>query len=450
MKIRSLALVATCVLVGVPPVLTADWPQFRGPDRSGWAADKGLLQEWPKAGPPLLWTYNDAGLGYSSPAIVGDRLYTMGARGDSTFVICLDVKTGKEVWHSKVGPIFTFKGNNWGDGPRSTPTVDGKLVYALGGYGDLVCLETETGNEVWRKSLPKDLGGEMMTSWGYCESPLVDDEHLVCTPGGPQGTLAALDKKTGKVVWRSQALKDKATYSSLCLLKVGGVRQYVTQTFGAEGEAPEPGASATGVPAVVGVASGDGKLLWRQPFPSGSYYELTPTPVVHGDLAYVTGEAVGCQLLMVTPGAKDKFAVKEQYKATKTRKLMESWHGGVVLVGKHIYGHSHGRGWICQDLKSGKAAWQERSKLPGSSGTLIYGDGRLYLLSDEGVAVLLRPSPDGWHETGRFELPQKSKLREGRPTSSQAGIWTHPAIANGRLYLRDQELLFCYDIRAPK
>jgi outer membrane protein assembly factor BamB len=443
MTARSLACLAACLLACSAPAWAEDWPQFRGPDRSGCSQEKGLLQAWPKGGPKLLWTYREAGLGYSGPAVVGDRLYTMGARGDTTYVLCLDVKTGKEVWHTKVGPIFTFQGNEWGDGPRSTPTVDGKLLYALGGYGDLVCLETDGGKEVWRKDLAKDLGGEMMSQWGYSHSPLVDGDRLVCMPGGPQGTLAALDKKTGAVLWRSKGLTDKATYSSPLVAAIGGVRQYVLLTYVDDAKGS----------AVAGVAADDGRLLWYQPFHQGSSYEVTPTPVMEDNLIYVTAEACGCQLLKVTPRGKGKFAVAPLYKG-RTRKALENWHGGVVLVAGHIYG-SEARtgksGWVCQDLKTGKVLWSEGQKLAGRSGSIIFGDGRLYLYSDEGEVGLLTPSPKGWDEAGHFELPEKSKAREeGAPGHGHSGgIWTHPIIANGRLYLRDQELLFCYDIRKP-
>jgi outer membrane protein assembly factor BamB len=235
----------------------------------------------------------------------------------------------------------------------------------------------------------------------------------------------------------------------LCVFELGGIRQYVTQTFATEEPVPEAGSASTGVPQVIAVAARDGKLLWTHAFDKGSYYELTPTPVIHANHVYVTAEAIGCQLLEVLPAGKDLFGVKALYTG-KARKLMDNWHAGVVLVGKHIYGFSHGKGWVCQELVTGKAAWQERNQLPGSSGSIIAADDRLYLLSDEGVVALLKASPNGWQETGRFELPQKSKSREDRPTSARGAIWTQPVIANGRLYLRDQELLFCYDIRATK
>jgi outer membrane protein assembly factor BamB len=439
MKTRILVLL-TATLLPCPWLAADSWPQFRGPERTGRSAEKGLLQEWPKGGPSLLWTFAEAGIGFSSPAIVGDKLYIAGAHGDDSFVICLNVASGKEAWRHKLGPIFTFQNNTWGDGPRSTPTVDGSLLYALGGFGDLVCLEAAGGKEVWRKHLAKDLDGEMMTVWGYSESPLVDGDKLVCQPGGPQGTLAALDKKTGKVLWRSKELKDKATYASLRVAEIGGVRQYIALTYISDAEGS----------AVAGVAADDGRLLWYQPFQKGSSYAVVPTPIIQGNLVYVTaGYGAGCRLLNVNAGGGGKFQVKDLY-SRKTWKNMKNTHGGVVLVDDNVYGHSERLGWVCQELKTGRIAWEDAGKLECESGAIIYGDGRLYLYSDQGVAVLLKASAKGWEEAGRFELPMKSKAPENRPTSQRAGIWTHPAIADGRLYLRDQELLFCYDIRANK
>src|SRR5262249_16513455 len=154
-----------------------------------------------------------------------------------------------------VGAIFTFQGNAWGDGPRSTPTVDGDRVYALGGHGDLLCVDAR-GKEVWRKNLAKDLGGEMMTEWGYSESVLVDAGQVGCTSGGEQGTLAAIDKKNGKVLWRSKELKYNAPYSSIVVATLSGVRQYVQLAYISDEEGS----------IVAGVAARDGKLLWKHPF----------------------------------------------------------------------------------------------------------------------------------------------------------------------------------------
>jgi outer membrane protein assembly factor BamB len=416
-----------------------DWPQFRGPERDGCSREKGLLPRWPAKGPKLLWTYRNAGLGHSSVAVVGDRLYTLGTRGDATCVLCLDARSGKELWHTPIGPIFTFEGNVWGDGPRSTPTVDGSLLYVLDGDGTLVCLETAGGKEVWRHQLVKELGGEMMSQWGYSESPLVDGEQLVCTPGGPQGTVAAFDKKTGRLLWRSRELKDKATYASLRLWESGGVRQYVVQTYVND---------ATGS-MVAGVAAADGRLLWRAPFHPRQTYAMATMPLFQKHWIYVTsGYGAGCRLYDVQPH-DSKFQAKELYTSRTQKLALKNTHGGVVLVDGYVYGHSEGSGWVCQHLQTGKVAWAERhSKLEGRSGSILYGDGRLYLYSEEGVAVLLKPSPAGWEEAGRFTIPERSQVREKRDTSRSAGVWAHPAIAHGRLYLRDQELIFCYDIRA--
>src|SRR5215472_12078953 len=235
MKVRMLVAVVMTL-----PLMAADWPQFRGPNRDGVSKETGLLKEWPKGGPKLLWTFKKAGAGYSCPAVVGDRLYTMGARDADEYLICLDIKDPAavtEVWAVKIGPTFTFTGNIWGDGPRATPTVDAGLVYCLGGFGDLVCVDADEGDLKWRKSMLKDLGGQVnpigggpgegkpdepQLGWGYTWSPLVDGDRLICIPGGPEGTVAALDKKTGTVLWRSKDLKEQCCYASPILAEVGG------------------------------------------------------------------------------------------------------------------------------------------------------------------------------------------------------------------------------------
>jgi outer membrane protein assembly factor BamB len=444
MKTRLLP-VAVCLLAVALPALAADWPQWRGPDRTNVSRETGLLQDWPKAGPPLVWTYKNTGLGFSTVAVVGDRLYTLGALKDGTseneYLIALDVKGDKprEAWKVKLGPIFTFKGNTWGDGPRGTPTVSGKHVYALGGQGELVCAEVAGGKEVWRKNLSKDLGGEMMSEWGYSESPLIDGDLLICTPGGEKGTLAALDRLTGAVRWRSTGLKNAAPYSSVVVSAAGKVRQYVQTSYVIETE--------TGY--VSGFAAKDGKVLWTETLNTGKSYAIAPTPVVRGDLVYVTaGYDYGCHLFKLTK-AGDKFKAEDQY-SRKARKSMLNTHGGVVLVGDHIYGHSENLGWVCQEFKKGNLAWRDKVQLECTSGAITAADGRLYLFSDEGEAVLLEASPKGWKEHGRFTIPQKSNAPADRPTSRGAGIWTQPVVANGRLYLRDQELLFCFDVKAKK
>src|SRR5262249_1460965 len=191
--------ITACLLVLTAPALTADWPQWRGPERTDVSKETGLLKSWPKDGPRLLWTFTDAGTGMSGPAIVGDRMYTMGADDKDDHIYALDLKTQKKGWSTPFAPRFV---QSWCGGPRRTPTVDGDRVYGLGGQGVLVCVEAATGKKVWSVDLRKDLGGSMQGGWGYSESPLIDGDKLVCSPGGSKGTIAALDKKTGKVRWR--------------------------------------------------------------------------------------------------------------------------------------------------------------------------------------------------------------------------------------------------------
>jgi outer membrane protein assembly factor BamB len=314
--------------------------------------------------------------------------------------------------------------NPYGNGPRSTPTLDGDLVYALGGQGNLVCARVANGEVVWRKSLKRDLGGVMMSGWGYSESPLVDGDQVVCTPGGDQGAVAALDKKTGEVLWRSKEFTDRASYSSLVISEAGGVRQYVQMT----GES------------VAGVAARDGRLVWR--FERPSRVAAVPTPVISQDHVYVTsGYGAGCALLKLTGTGNGQVQCEEVY----DNKLVSNHHGGVVLVKGHIYGHSGTRGWICQDFLSGKLVWRS-NKL--GKGSLTCADGYLYCYDeDDGTVALVEASPNGWKESGRFTIPESSKRPRPR-MRPRSNFWTHPVVANGRLYVRDQELIFCYDVSA--
>jgi outer membrane protein assembly factor BamB len=411
---QVVAAVSLCALFE----LASDWPQWRGPERTDLSHETGDLQSWPPSGPPLLWTFDNAGVGYSGPAIVGERLYTMGGREGQETVFAIDTKNGKEIWATPFGGIFT---NNWGDGPRGTPTVDGELLFAIGGQGDIVCLEAATGKERWKLNMQGDLGGQMMSDWGYTESPLVDGDKLVCSPGGSGGTLAALDKKDGKVIWRSKDLTDPAAYSSIILAEVGGIRQYVQVTG----------------KGVAGVAAKDGQLLWHYEKPNFQT-AVIPTPIFHDGYVYITaGYGAGCDLIKLVP---DGGTVKDE-KVYANRNMMNH-HGGVVLVGDYLYGYSDSeRGWICQEFKTGNLVWAEKRKLGKGSITCV-GD-RLYCYSeDQGTAVLIEASPAGWKEHGRFTIPRETTIR--KPSGR---IWTHPVVANGRLYLRDQDLLFCFDVK---
>jgi hypothetical protein len=413
-----------------------DWPQFRGPNRDGISKEKGLLQSWPKGGPKLLWTYRDAGVGFSSYALVGKTMYTMGGFGKDEYLIALDITDMKltELWRTKVGKLFSYQA--WGDGPRSTPTVAGNFVLALGGNGDLVCADrTKMGAVVWQKSFPKDLAGDMMSEWGYSESILVDGDLVICTPGGKKGTLAAFNLKDGKEEWRSAALTNKAPFSSVMVGIFGKTKQYIQTSYIDDTEG--------------GVVSGfgtKGEVLWTKPLFEGHSYAIAPNPILSSNQVYITaGYGGGCHLFDIT-GDKGKSTAKDLYKG-KTQKAFNNTHGGVVLIDGHIYGHSEQQSWLCQEMQTGAIKWKEKQNLSCRSGSTIAADGRLYLYSEDGDAALLVPDPTKWDEQGSFTIPEKSKLRANMPNLRAARIWAHPVVANGRLYLRDQELIFCYDVK---
>jgi outer membrane protein assembly factor BamB len=420
-------LAVSALLLAGASVGAADWPQWRGPNRDGVSTETGLLKEWPKGGPKLGWRANIGGVGYGSPSIVGDKLFITGAedddQGQKEFALCLNTKTGEKNWKVELPSGEGGYLTGWGSGPRSSPTVDGDAVYILGARGDLFRLKVADGNKVWAVNLKKDFGGNV-PDWGYSESVLIDGDHLICKPGGKNGTMLALEKSTGKKVWQSTELTDSAGYASIVVADIGGVRQYITQTQ----------------TAAVGVRAKDGKLLWRQNALKRSV-AVIPTPVVHDGMAFFTaGYGAGSELFKLT--SKDDTTTAERvYTQNKT---LVNHHGGVVRIGEHIYGHTDtGNKWVCIEYKNEPdgTVWEDNTL---DKGSLIAADGHLYCYGErKGTCVLVEASPKGWKETGRFEIPETSK----HPRRAGA-IWAHPVVANGRLYLRDHELLFCYDIAA--
>src|SRR5437899_5986019 len=293
-----------------------DWPQWRGPNRDDVSTEKGLLQDWPAAGPPLAWKATGLGEGYSTVSIQGGRVYTIGDRKDASYVTAMNLADGKQVWTSKLGKAGA-PGMPSYSGPRSTPTVDGQLLFAVGQYGELVCYDSAMGKERWRKNFKKDFGGSR-PEWGFSESPLVDDGRLVFTPGGSKGTIAAVFKATGEPVWQTKDFTDSGQYASALVAEIGGVRQYIQLTLRS----------------IVGVSAGDGKVLWRAPFRGST--AVIPTPIYSEGFVYVTsGYGAGCALIKVSESG-GKFSTDQVY----ANKVMVNHHGGVLKVGDYVYGYS--------------------------------------------------------------------------------------------------------------
>ncbi|HKB01991.1 MAG TPA: PQQ-binding-like beta-propeller repeat protein [Gemmataceae bacterium] len=424
----SVALAVFALSVTATPS-DANWPQWRGPNRDGISRETGLLKTWPKDGPKLLWTFEKTGLGYSGFSVVDDTLYTMGAtngqNGNEEFVLALDAGTGKEKWRTPIGTYFQKE--PWGGGPRGTPTVDGDRVYALGANGDLVCLDRATGKAVWAKNLVTDFKGEV-PEWGYAESVLIDGDRLICTPGGSAGAMAALNKETGGVVWRSADFTDQPQYVSVIAADVGGVRQYVTATKAG----------------VYGIRAKDGQKLWGHKVAVNGVATI-PTPIFYKDHVFMTsGYSAGCALIKLTPdGDGTKAAVVYESKA------ITNHHGGVIRVDEYVYGHSDRGGWVCLPfLKADNRDGPEPvSSWRFDKGSAVYADGSLYCLAEStggqpGTVAKVTPSPDQWKEEGRFTLPKKDERR-----SPSGGVWAHPVVSHGKLFLRDQNYLFCYDIK---
>jgi outer membrane protein assembly factor BamB len=416
-RFAALAVVSFCATASIYADNPAfDWPQFRGPNRDDISKETGLLKQWPADGPAKVWSYTQAGSGYSGFSVVGGKLFTMGTRDGSEILICLDAAKGNELWTAKLGGVLS---NKWGDGPRGTPTVDGDRVYTLGGEGTLVALKAATGKEIWRTTMAA-LGGKT-PGWGYTESVLVDGNQVVCTPGGPKGAMAALDKLTGKLLWQSDKWTDGAQYSSIVPADINGQRQYINR-------------SQTNI---VGIAAKDGALLWQVGYPGKT--ATIPTPIVKGNQVYVSsGYGVGSLSFTIEPENKVNALFDE---TSGTSKVMKNHHGGVILLGDKLYGYSDGLGWTCQDFKTGALVWNEKSA--AKKGAIAYADGHFYCLEeDSGNVLLVDASPTGWKEESRFKLDPQTTIR-----SPQGHIWTHPVVSNGRLYLRDQDLIFCYAVK---
>jgi outer membrane protein assembly factor BamB len=406
-----------------------DWPQWRGPSRDGKSGETGLLQAWPDGGPSLEWKVRGLGGGYSSLSVADGRIFTMGDLGNSQYVIALDESNGQLLWRARIG-------ERWDDrygGPRATPTVDGDHIYAMGTEGDLVCLEAETGIELWRRNLQEDFGGVLMRAggeidWRYAESPLVDGDWVVVTPGGPEAMLVALNKTDGEEVWRTALPElgegglDGAGYSSVVISHGAGVKQYV-QLVGR---------------GVFGVEAETGRFLWGYNRVANDVANI-PTPVIDGDYVLASSGYGQGTVLLELEAEGDGVRANEIY--FHEGDVVQNHHGGLILDQGTVYtGTAHNKGFpLSMRLADGEVLWGPIRNEGSGSAAVTYADGRLYFRYQDGMVILVETSPEGYHEHGSFRIPDIANFS-----------WSHPVIAGGKLYLREQENLLCYNITAPE
>ncbi len=409
---RTLAGMSILLSTTLTAAGSGDWHQWRGPHRDGLSRETGLLKTWPSGGPRLVWKATGLGLGYSTVSLSAKRIFTMGDRDGASSAHALKLDDGTLLWTTKIGKAGA---PGWGGfaGPRCTPTVDGDLVFVTCQYGEIACLDAATGKKIWQKSLVDDFGGNR-PEWGFAESPLVDGEKLICTPGGSRGTIVALNKRTGEKIWQSKDYTDEAAYASVIRARICGTDQYVQLT-----------------PKSVGGVALDGRLLWRAPRRGRT--AVVPTPICLNDSVYVaSGYGVGCNLFAITT-SNGTFTATQTYASRN----MSNHHGGVLLVGEHLYGYADSKGWTCQEFKTGDVVWKDKSL---GKGSLTYADGHLYLRAEsgKGTVALIEATAEGYKEKSRFDQPDRSKMKS----------WPHPVVAGGKLYLRDQDILLCYDVKA--
>ena len=388
----------------------ASWTQFRGPNRANISHERGLLKSWPAGGPSLLWLRRDLGDGYSTVSVADGMVFTMGNEYGSEMIWALELETGNVLWSQRNGPIYR---NEQGDGPRGTPTFEDGNLYSLGGAGDLSCVNAKTGDPVWQKNILSEFEA-INIQWGISESVLIDGERLICTPGGRGATMVALNKHDGGLIWKASVPGDpRAAYASPIAVEVGGVRQYVNFTSHS----------------VVGVRAKDGAFLWEERSSANSTANCSTAIFYNSHIFSASGFGVGGALLRLDPAGDGTKATRVYH----TREMMNC-HGGMVAIDGHLYG-SHESMLTCLELRTGRVAWRNYSV---GKGSVTCADGHIYLRSEEGSVALIEATPAEYREKGRFEQPQRSG----------GAAWPHPVVAEGKLFLRDSDLLLCYDVKA--
>ncbi|MCA9193111.1 MAG: PQQ-like beta-propeller repeat protein [Planctomycetales bacterium] len=402
-----------------------DWPTFGGVGRDSVSSETNIVDSWDTDGPRLLWTAVGAGKGYASPAVANDQICTLGDHLSTTsdgqeYLVCFDAKSGKELWKTAVGPSWDEHGGrtSW-NGARSTPTIDGDMVYVTTPFGKLVAANRNNGSILWTKDLKADFGGKKKDNWGYSESPLIDGALLVCTPGGSKSTVVALDKITGSTVWTCVRDGDVgAGHSSIVVSNVGGRKVYVQNT----------GMGPMGIDALTG------ELLWT--YDTNPPTAFIPSPIINGDLVFTyAGYGLGGALLQQIAGPGNKVSIKEHYGLNKE---LGNKHGGLVLVDGYLYGGREDKNVIfCADLKTGNIAWEERGSGSGSTSVAAV-DGKLVVRYQDGTVALARINADKLIESNPFKAPGSG--------DSNMPSWAHPVVSGGKLLLRENDSILCYDI----
>jgi outer membrane protein assembly factor BamB len=404
------------VLTVAASVFAGDWAQFHGPNRDNKSLDKGLLKKWPEGGPKRIWETSGIGEGYSTVAISGNRIYTAGSVNGDCVITALD-SGGKKVWSKPNGKAWKKSY----PGTRSTPTITGGLLYHLSGIGSLACLQADDGKAVWSVDIMKKFGGRNII-WGLAESPLVIDDKVICTPGGADVSMVALNRKTGKVIWKCKGAGDKPGYASPILIEYKGLRQIVTAMS----------------ESIVGVRASDGKLLWR--YPHKVYFdENITTPIFHEGFLIVTGCVKKGTTLLKLNVSGESCSVKQQWH----NPTLDNKQGGLILDKGRIYGYaelgSRSAPWLCIDFKTGRnisKSFPVRSSYKYPNACLTFADGMFYLYSDNGQMALARATDQGFEVTGRLKIKNPGK----NPT------WAHPVVCGGKLYIRYGDKLGVYSV----
>lgn len=443
MKKRLIKLPEPCLAMAFAAVVALpissqalDWPQWQGPDRNAISKEQGLLKDWSQNGPAMAWKTKGLGGGDAAPSVAAGKIYGMGNRGEDEVVWALSEADGKEVWSVRIAPAFKQKVPQGKEGPGCTPTVDGDYLYVEGLAGDVTCLQAKDGKIVWQINLQKDFGGRL-PMWSFRESPLIDGKKIIVTPGGSDAILVALDKLTGKTIWKSQFSTNAengeahgprggggAAYASPIAFDFEGQREYVQIT----------------AKTLIGVSAADGKILWSYKKAANGPGINCTTPIYHdGFIFAASAYGAGGGLLKLSKEANGGVKADEVFFTKK----MQNHHGGVILHDNCLYGANGGNeggSLVCIDFQTGKVLWDSRDSAgdKAAKGSLAYADDRLYYRTEGGTVYLLEPSSKQYIEHGHFDQPDRTPLP----------AWSHPVIANGKLYIRDQDTLFCYNIKA--